>query len=1708
MTATVLATSLPHSLDADAPFHLTVFLTHKLVPDPPPPDDPDRVPVLGDFPAVTDWVTTLAGSMLTLTTSVDPARAIPLRVVSSPVADATAWAACLPATVPVAGFPTPALSQEVWHSNPAHRMSDHALDLHISALTAAPTLPPGVAQNPVVAALLDRVSEIDQSSVVGQLREGESERARRATVILGERSRNAITTIGPLTESPTDRPGDVPVPLPAYGTTFTDTPSPIEVLLGDPDGDTRLTQRLDTLVGTDLSADPQLQLLADAHAMRRYYERPEQPQQAPRREPDPQAPPTPRLAVPDRDFHARVGGFGSTPALLRRLGLAVDVVVDDPNPSALLSGATWVSVSITLPEGADLTVLPPRRTSVLSRRGVFRAVSSTEWIGGALPLGSDDWRVLDLDPDASGLKLDQHLRGLVRQYASEANGDPATSAPGTLRSTGFAVARVDRADATRSRVAAAEALAADDGSRELQFDDLVRGIRVEVWDDVSKAWHSLHRRRVTVTGVGGEPVLDDAEDVGFLQLSALNRAPGDTTNGYYIHEVVAGWDGWSLSAPRPGKVIVHVEPPGPDGSTEAVVDRGEDANGDTSAGGIHTHTRVEPGSLPRLRYGTTYAFRILGVDLAGNTVPQVTLPWVGRPPLGLPPLAGPRAIGEREVAAAGQHLAELRQSYARRDASSLAESLRPAVLAHLGGGSGAASEGADNAEGETPDLGGAEALPEPLRTGDDGADHTFAQMLGVATVLAQRSAGAGSSVGTSGARLDDFQRVSEAVRHFASADRPWRVRPQLHVDPVILAELAAGGAEDIDDAAGAEDSDGSEGSEGSEGADGTDGSVGAEGAVPGDARPAVPPIFLRNRTVTAPRPYLRWDPVPFPAIVARTTLGTGEQLSRLVVRSFNAAATPTAGDDLSTSERHVAPPKATQMEAETAGRFDAAIGTADGAAVAEAYRTALVERGTLLDKLAPNLDDPNAPVVQPGIALVSRPGADPATAVTLDEITDHRGIALGEGQYVVHDTDGLRLPYLPDPYASGATLVFYEAGAPHTLPEPRVLQSVTVPYPGGWPSVQPLRVVLDRSTDPGATLQARVDGHEVHVTVPRGEQVRAWLSSSIRIDDLARFGLWRSHYASTIDPDGDGGASQDDLAAAVALLRAASSGWTWWLTPSTGLRLVHAVPQPVRPPQITALTVAMRPPGRGVLALAGVVDLHGASTDRLLVRATWTETADELSTAGPTVLARNDIVVNSPVAETERAGLLSLIDFLPFGTGVPGVDLAEGSIGLHAAIQKFPDTHHRVVTYTPSGTTRYREFFDAADVPADDDPTLAGEPVTLDIKSSARPAAVHVVDTVPLLRWEKQVEPAEPFAVRQTRRSGIRIWLERPWFSSGDGELLGVLVFNPFEPDPDHPGQQRLKALQAPDAATSLWGADPIAALGGPVPGLTGATNPPLVQFRELLLRTVSQGSMPITPEAARPVAIAEALPLVDVRGAPIAGVYGYVPEYDTDTKRWFVDVAMEDGPTLWPFVRLAVVRYQPSSLSGYELSPIALTSWAQPLPTRMVTVSRLDPGRVQVTLSGTVSYLRLPGNPNASLDALGPDEQITGDTPTGQAGILAGRLRQTRTVRISVQSMPAGAGDLGWQTWTTAEIRAVSVTDGPSFKATWTGEVKLPAEAGTPAGDAAGVPPLRTPGGPSSWRVLVEEHELLDADDLEQTDPGAPPIQVPRLVYADTISL
>jgi hypothetical protein len=292
------------------------------------------------------------------------------------------------------------------------------------------------------------------------------------------------------------------------------------------------------------------------------------------------------------------------------------------------------------------------------------------------------------------------------------------------------------------------------------------------------------------------------------------------------------------------------------------------------------------------------------------------------------------------------------------------------------------------------------------------------------------------------------------------------------------------------------------------------------------------------------------------------------------------------------------------------------------------------------------------------------------------------------------------------------------------------------------------------------------------------------------------------------------------------------------------------------------------------------------------VTATWTEKVDDPAAPRPGELTRSDVVVRSTVGERQRTGALFLVDLQPTGA------LAQvlGEVGLHRALQTFEDTHHRRVTYVPSGTTRYAEYFDPAQVPVD---PPAGAPVVLDIPSSARPAAALVLDAVPLLRWEEEPEPDGPFAYRSVRRSGVRVWLARPWYSSGDGELLGVLVFDTHEWGTGEDGrpERRQKAQQAPDGATSMWAADPVLHGSG---STTDPTVPPLLGADELLLDLVdaaAAGPLGVQPPLqgavsggrargwsgapGHPVDAAESVPLRDVRGRPSVRVLGYQPEFD-----------------------------------------------------------------------------------------------------------------------------------------------------------------------------------------------------------------------------------
>src|SRR5262249_24530162 len=144
-------------------------------------------------------------------------------------------------------------------------------------------------------------------------------------------------------------------------------------------------------------------------------------------------------------------------------------------------------------------------------------------------------------------------------------------------------------------------------------EDLTRGLRVDVFDVAANQWHCLHQRigRYVFSRLPGPPL--ELADEGLSQPSAaqLPDGPPDIQAQLYIHESLMRWHAWSLAAPRPGKTITNA---GPDTVTNQVV-----------AGGfpLAVNFLAQPGTLPRLRFGGKYRFRVRAVDLAGNSL---TLP--------------------------------------------------------------------------------------------------------------------------------------------------------------------------------------------------------------------------------------------------------------------------------------------------------------------------------------------------------------------------------------------------------------------------------------------------------------------------------------------------------------------------------------------------------------------------------------------------------------------------------------------------------------------------------------------------------------------------------------------------------------------------------------------------------------------------------------------------------------------------------------------------------------------------------------------------------------------------------------------------------------------------------------------------------------------------------------------------------------------------
>lgn len=831
--------------------------------------------------------------------------------------------------------------------------------------------------------------------------------------------------------------------------------------------------------------------------------------------------------------------------------------------------------------------------------------------------------------------------------------------------------------------------------------------------------------------------------------------------------------------------------------------------------------------------------------------------------------------------------------------------------------------------------------------------------------------------------------------------------------------------------------------------------------------------------------YLRYEPVAAPLVVLRDPRGVtdpGSAVDRLVIRTYNSGPdgdeTPA---DLTAADRHIVPPRTSVELAERHGMIDDASGHLKG--------------GAATWKLLSDRDAGQLP-------------------------TSSFVVAGKKNNYAVVPADRIdALPYLPDPLSRGAALrdlpgtptgalgeADPAAAAPGAVaynelpdPNPRPGSATIVPFTdeGDWTTRKGFRLQLDEPTgaagslaplwDPGARL--------LQIFLPKGATTTVPLTSWIRVADLPLLGQWQwlreaVEQSSVSDPAIERPTPLDNADLIAHVLQRAVEGGHWLLSPPRLITLVHAVEQPIGRPEFTGLDVqhdpaqegtdplrtepitgrtdptelasltAWRRPGATDAYLIGALRVHGASTAKVDLRAEWDDPVDTDDPAIPRWSTEHheapvdELPLTTPAEDYLLASGSDLrpvgyydpehdqIAFVRSGDWIGRPDRNAFTFSDAAPRHLLNDTKHHRIRYTAVSTSRFREYF------ADDtaDFTRVSLPIDVDVPASSRPLAPLVAYVVPTFGWQRQVETNIMRSVRFG--GGLRVYLRRPWFSSGDGELLGVALWSNENGTLD---REAFKPL------ITQWGNDPIWQTESLsyVPWIGSFPN--VVAWDE---------AVPLE-ESLRPDATSKFFKLAnfDAGTHPVVDVVGFQPEYDEDTHMWFADVTIDlPSDTYMPFIRLALVRYQPNALLDAKVSRVVLTDFAQLTPHRAATVTSdpYHPRRVYVALSGVT-----PQGPPA------PD----GGRPTSV------------TVRVQRRN-PVLTTDLGWED-VPDTIAAVEVTGDPGVPSSdlslWTGTVTF----------ADG--PI-----PGRFRLVIEERELIHPGSEGEKHAGPPG----RLVYAETFEL
>jgi hypothetical protein len=747
--------------------------------------------------------------------------------------------------------------------------------------------------------------------------------------------------------------------------------------------------------------------------------------------------------------------------------------------------------------------------------------------------------------------------------------------------------------------------------------------------------------------------------------------------------------------------------------------------------------------------------------------------------------------------------------------------------------------------------------------------------------------------------------------------------------------------------------------------------------------------------------FLRMEPAGSPALVLRTPDKPGESVERMILRSnFDQDVEEylkahSLHDPV--PERHFLAPRGSELMAEYHGKFD-------GMTAADAYAL-ITSRDSAPEKIYPG--------------------------------------------------DTVDLPYLPDPYARGVSLSFSWNDNPIGT-----LQLLDFSTNGkSWPNAQSFRI-------------------QVAETGGAAEVEKA--SDTLIVVKLPKAGVVKVRYSSYLDEAGAkligfaGWAAENAPAEAEKIRSAAKQGLHWMVTPSRELLIVHAVQQPLAEPVVKKL-VPLKTLGATFALLNGTVALHGASTGRLDFRAEWSEPLDDITQPEWAMMDGKADPISLTVGDRDEEVHFGDQDAKPQSTGTelqrlgfPGQVTAEqgvagkqaGKAGAGPQASVFPaqrhdfgDTKYRKVRYTGVAITRFRECFLDLLTPSPGSKATPSLPLTregpleVEVLNSGRPNAPLVSHIVPTSQWERKEDDTS--IISRRCGGGFRVFLERPWFSSGEGELLGVVVNPGGKPlDESIDDDNRLIPF------VTQWGLDPARRSSGLVKPV-----PTLADFKD----TARTQTNVFLEELPLPVGTA------NIGGMVPLNVAGYKPKFDKSRNLWFADVVVDPGEAYFPFVRLALVRYQPKSIMKAHLSRVVLSDFIQVLPDRVSAVTCESEKKLVVQVAG-VFGTRFSGD----VQPLTVLNRSTYFTATLERRVSPGDFGW----------LPESVTGLNLSTGEPSEADRMVPTQLHGTKMRWVKEL-VPTE------------PVKK--GTKDHRVVIREYELyLDAEGNS----------VPRMVFADVIEI